>query len=55
MNANDTLHVWFENRLVGQLWRDKIGNMGFRYDKKWLNEGFPVSQQLPLSTEDFSR
>jgi hypothetical protein len=27
----DALNVWFEDRLVGYLWRNPIGTIGFRY------------------------
>ena len=45
----DVLNVWFEKKTVGQLWRDEIGYIGFRYDKNWLKNGFAISHQLPLT------
>jgi len=53
MDNNNMLNVWHEKDIVGQLWRDKIGQIGFRYDKNWVAHGFAISQQLPLSVEDF--
>ena len=51
----DALNVWFEDRLVGYLWRNPIGAIGFRYEPDWINTGgFAVSRTLPLATEDFS-
>lgn len=53
MADNDILNVWYETKLVGQLRRDEIGKIGFRYNDDWLHNGFPISQQLPLSVEDY--
>ncbi len=51
----DALHVWFEERLVGYLWRNPVGAIGFRYEPDWVSTGgFAVSRTLPLATEDFS-
>jgi HipA-like protein len=51
----DALNVWFEDRLVGYLWRNPIGAIGFRYEPEWINTGgFAVSLTLPLAAEDFS-
>jgi serine/threonine-protein kinase HipA len=51
----DALNVWLEDRLVGYLWRNPIGAIGFRYEPDWINTGgFAVSRTLPLATEDFS-
>ncbi len=51
----DALNVWFQDRLVGYLWRNPVGTIGFRYEPDWINTGgFAVSRTLPLSTEDFS-
>ncbi|MFQ5644745.1 MAG: HipA N-terminal domain-containing protein, partial [Thiogranum sp.] len=33
----DALHVWLENRLVGYLWRNPVGAIGFRYEPDWIN------------------
>ena len=35
MSEADALQVWFEDRLVGTLWWDAIGAMGFRYGPAW--------------------
>ncbi len=42
----DELNVWYEDQIVGYLWRDHQGNMSFKYDDSW-NE-FPLSISLPL-------
>lgn len=50
----DSLTVWHENHLVGYLWRDKFGHIGFRYDADWVAEAnFTVSLTLPLTKEDY--
>ena len=51
----DALNVWFEDRLVGYLWRNPIGAIGFRYEPGWIRTGgLAISRTLPLATEDFS-
>ena len=51
----DALNVWFDDRLVGYLWRNPVGAIGFRYEPDWINNnGFAISLTLPLATEDFS-
>ncbi len=51
----DALNVWFDDRLVGYLWRNPVGAIGFRYEPDWINNnGFAISLTLPLTTEDFS-
>ncbi len=51
----DALNVWSEQRLVGYLWRNPVGAIGFRYEAEWINNaGFAISWSLPLTTEDFS-
>jgi len=51
----DALNVWFENRLVGHLWRNPAGVIGFRYEPKWIHSGgFAISLTLPLAIQDFS-
>ncbi len=55
MTPEDTLNVWNEGRLVGRLWRQRVGLMGFAYDSTWVDEGgFPISRMLPLTLEPFS-
>lgn len=51
----DGLNVWCEQKLVGYLWRNSLGHIGFRYDTEWLNTGeFPISQSLPLQVNEFA-
>ncbi len=55
MDNLDGLNVWCEQKLVGFLWRNSLGNIGFRYDTEWLNSGeFPISQSLPLQVNEFT-
>ena len=32
----DGLNVWSDQRLVGYLWRNTQGLIGFRYEEEWL-------------------
>jgi serine/threonine-protein kinase HipA len=51
----DTLNIWHELRLVGQLWRNTTGAIGFRYDPAWGGGGgFAVSRSLPLAGREFA-
>ena len=51
----DAHNVWFEDRLVGYLWRNSVGAIGFRYEPDWIESGgFAVSRTLPLATADIS-
>lgn len=51
----DSLNVWYEDRLVGFLWRNAASVIGFRYSEDWLDKhGFVISQTLPTSEEAFS-
>lgn len=55
MIDTDALNVWHENQLVGYLWRNTVGYIGFRYDEKWVQStGFAISHSLPLKETDFS-
>lgn len=54
MNNSDILNVWYEHSLVGQIWRDVTGKMGFHYNEDWMTKGFPISQQLPLNRREYS-
>ena len=55
MSEPDRLNVWHEQRLVGELWRNLAGAIGFRYDPKWsAGAGFAVSRSLPLSAGEFA-
>jgi serine/threonine-protein kinase HipA len=51
----DALNVWFEDLLVGYLWRNSVGTIGFRYEPDWIDtSGFAISRTLPLAAEDFT-
>jgi len=51
----DGLNVWSDQRLVGYLWRNTQGLIGFRYEEEWLAQGeFAVSRTLPLQAEEFA-
>ena len=51
----DSLNVWNGQRLVGRLWRNAQGLIGFRYNREWLTQGgFAISQTLPLGREEFT-
>ncbi len=55
MSDPDTLNLWHEQRLVGQLWRNTAGAIGFRYDPEWIaGGGFAVSRSLPLAAGEFA-
>jgi len=49
----DALNVWNEQHLVGYLWRNSLGQIGFRYDAEWIAAGgFAISRTLPLNASD---
>jgi serine/threonine-protein kinase HipA len=54
MKNNEKLNVWYNKTLVGQLWHDQTNMIGFVYDDNWLTNGFAISQQLPLSENEYS-
>ncbi|MEA3411413.1 MAG: type II toxin-antitoxin system HipA family toxin [Pseudomonadota bacterium] len=55
MSDPDTLNIWHEQRRVGQLWRNPIGAIGFRYDPEWVGGGgFTVSRSLPQAAREFA-
>jgi len=55
MTPQDTLNVWNDGRLVGRLWRQGVGLIGFAYDRVWVDGGgFQISRMLPLTLEPFS-
>jgi len=54
MTNTDVLNVWYAKVLVGELFRDVAGNIGFRYEKQWLKDGFAISQQLPLTPNEYA-
>jgi serine/threonine-protein kinase HipA len=39
MHDLDGLNVWSDQRLVGYLWRNTQGLIGFRYEEEWLAQG----------------
>lgn len=44
MSSNDdVLNVWYGEDLIGKLWRDPIGRIGFQYHKAWQQKGFALS------------
>ena len=53
MSEADSLRVWMEDRVVGTLWRDTAGAMGFRYDPEWRETGFAISRSLPPASGEF--
>ena len=54
MLDEDGLNVWNDQRLVGYLWRNPQGLIGFRYEEEWLsNSGFAISQTIPLRQSEF--
>lgn len=54
MTNDSQLNVFYENQLVGQLWHNTAGIMGFKYDDNWIKSGFAISQKMPLSIEEYS-
>lgn len=54
MTNENYLNVWHNKKLVGKIVRNSVGMIGFRYEKDWINNGFAISQQLPLMDEDYS-
>ena len=55
VTANDELNLWYEDQLVGYLWRNDLDRIGFRYEQDWLSSdsSFPISLQLPLTEHEF--
>lgn len=55
MIDSDGLNVWCGQELVGFLWRNRVGQIGFNYESRWLEspEDFPLSFQLPLRDAEF--
>lgn len=55
MSYRDTLKVWHAQHLVGLIWRNTAGIMGFRYEPGWISGGgFRISYSLPLEESEFS-
>jgi len=55
MEKANTLGLWYEKQLVGNLWNNDLDRIGFRYSDDWLtNEArFAISLRLPLETKEF--
>ena len=51
---SDYLYVWYQKQHVGRLWQNIAGMIGFCYEKSWIKRGFPISQQLSLSPNEYS-
>lgn len=50
----DSLNVWSENKLVGYLWRNATGSIGFKYSSDWCKaKGNAISLTLPVSTDEY--
>jgi len=55
MTDPDTLNVWYDDQLVGFLWRNTTSQIGFRYSKAWLEKpGFTISVSLPLTPDPYA-
>jgi serine/threonine-protein kinase HipA len=56
MDKANTLGLWYEKQLVGNLWNNDLDRIGFRYCADWLasENRFAISLRLPLQTKDFS-
>lgn len=54
MSDENSLTVFHEDSVVGRIWRDEHGRMGFVYENQWLQNGFAISQQLPLKIAEYS-
>lgn len=52
----DSLNVWCGQSLVGHLWRNAMGQMGFNYAEEWLESAgsFQLSMTLPLQVDEYS-
>lgn len=53
MNNDNKLNVWHDDMLVGKIWEDELGRIGFQYDVSWVKNGFAISQQLTLTDKPF--
>lgn len=53
MIETSQLHVYFSQQIVGTIYSNTAGIMGFQYDSEWLTKGFALSQTLPLQTQSF--
>lgn len=48
-SSKRSLDVWMNGRLVGDYTYSASTGVSFQYDKDWLDSGFAVSRQLPLT------
>ncbi len=55
MTDTNELNLWYEEQLVGYLWKNDLDRIGFHYDNDWLMEesSFPISLQIPLIEDEF--
>lgn len=51
--TNNFLNVWYNKTLVGMLWANDKGILGFKYDEAWLTNGFAISQQLSFENQEY--
>ncbi len=49
------LNVYYRETLVGTLMRQEDSTVEFFYDALWTQNGFPISQSLPLDGKDLGR
>lgn len=49
------LHVFWDTRLVGQVWLDEKQNLIFQYDKGYVDRTYahPLSLRLPLRKDPY--
>jgi len=50
----DELNVWFEDQIVGYLWRNNQGSMSFKYDDSWNKFSLSISLPLHKSHDDLT-
>lgn len=54
MKNDEYLNVWYGDELVGILWQNSAGSIGFRYQENWIKKGFAISQQLLLDKQEYA-
>ena len=55
MSHQEVLNVWHDERLVGKIWRNIAGCIGFCYESDWISDGgFRISHSLPLQESEFA-
>lgn len=52
-NKQIILHVSLNGVLVGKLKKATNGQISFKYDVDWLDEGFQISNSLPLQEDEY--